>query len=105
MEIINLCQLPVVLRKNDGEMVTFAPSGAVAKVSATYVEDCLIGGISIGHTQYGSVVDLPEEKEGTLYIVSSVVRCALPDRKDLVSPTNTVRDSGGIVVCATALTH
>ena len=35
------------------------------------------------------VIGLPEEeKYGTFYIVSSMVRKELPERKDLISPTN-----------------
>lgn len=37
------------------------------------------------------VIGLPEEeKYGTFYIVSSMVRKELPERKDLISPTNNI---------------
>ena len=51
-------------------------------------------------TCYGAVVGLPEEQDGVLYIVSGLVRAALPDRKDLASPAKLVRnDKGEIVGC------
>lgn len=38
---------------------------------------------------FKKVIGLPEEeKYGTFYIVSSMVRKELPERKDLISPTN-----------------
>lgn len=43
--------------------------------------------------EYGNkkVIGLPEEeKYGTFYIVSSMVRKELPERKDLISPTTNV---------------
>lgn len=36
------------------------------------------------------VIGLPEEKYGTFYIVSSMVRKELSERKDLISPTNNI---------------
>lgn len=104
MEIVNLTPHPLVIQKKDGEKVTIAPSG-LARVAASYVEDSEVFGISVGHTQYGAVEGLPEEKEGTLYVVSSLVRCALPSRHDLVSPTNMIRDAEGRIVGAAALTR
>lgn len=47
---------------------------------------------------YGPVENLPEPVEGTIYIVSGMVRSALPERADLASPGGTIRDGNGRVV-------
>jgi hypothetical protein len=49
------------------------------------------------------VSGLPEPSRGTLYIVSSVVQAALPNRTDLVSPHDIMRDADGVVVGCRAL--
>lgn len=52
---------------------------------------------------WGEVSGLPEPSRGTLYIVSSVVQAALPNRTDLVSPHDIMRDADGVVVGCRAL--
>ncbi len=49
-------------------------------------------------TQYGDVEGLPDPRPDTYYIVSAMVRNALPERKDLLSPFDLVRDDEGRVV-------
>lgn len=77
MEFINLT--PHIVRLNDGR--EFLPSGIVARVSSSYRE------VSPGmfRVEFGEVVGLPEEKEGTMYIVSGLVASAT-SRRDVVSP-------------------
>ncbi|NYH50734.1 hypothetical protein HNR06_000323 [Nocardiopsis arvandica] len=41
--------------------------------------------------------DLPEPQEGVWFIVSSVVVCAHPERRDLLVPSDLVRDGSGVV--------
>lgn len=60
------------------------------------------GEIPLYRTEFHSVEGLPEESEGTFYIVSLAVRTALPERKDLISPTKLIRDEAGRVVGAEA---
>jgi len=59
--------------------------------------------IDIYRETYGQVEGLPGPEDGTLYIVSALVRLALPERKDLVSPGECVRDSQGRVVSCYSL--
>ena len=47
---------------------------------------------------YGKVSNLPEPKDGVLYIVSAAVRTALPERNDLASPAHLVRDEEGRII-------
>jgi hypothetical protein len=47
--------------------------------------------------RYGDVTGLPEPQEHVLYIVSTLVQQALPQRSDLVSPDRVIRDEQGRV--------
>ena len=93
----------------DGEEVrcTFPASGSVARCSvsrssgrflACFGED---SGVEIFVPVYGDVVGLPEEEEGTLLVVSALVRthpsCA--GRGDLLSPADLVRQGNLVVGC------
>lgn len=44
------------------------------------------------------VTGLPDEQASTRFIVSAMVRVACPDRSDLVSPADLVRDEAGNVI-------
>ena len=41
---------------------------------------------------------LPEQKEGTIYIVSALVAGAVKDRDDIFIPNDTVRDDQGRII-------
>ena len=47
---------------------------------------------------FGEIVDLPEEKEGTIYIVSMLVASRANNRSDLVSPGRQIRNEAGQVI-------
>jgi hypothetical protein len=74
---------------------TFAPSGTVARVSTTLTPAGEVAGIPLFSRAFGEVVDLPAPVEGVLLIVSALVADASPDRLDLVSPGELVRDDKG----------
>jgi hypothetical protein len=57
-----------------------------------------IDGIPVTKTVFGDTVDLPDQIDGTWLIVSAIVRMAHPDRTDLLSPGQQVRDDQGRVV-------
>lgn len=54
-----------------------------------------IEGVDIYENVYGEVTGLPEFKEGVYYVVSAMVRQALPHRKDLLSPGQLIRSEAG----------
>lgn len=76
---------------------TFETQG-VARVSVGSTPVGKINGIQISVPEYGEVVNLPEEKKDTYYIVSQMVAAALPDRLDLLYPGELVRDEKGLPV-------
>lgn len=94
MEIVNLTPHAIVIVNG----ATFAPSGQVARCATTSSPAGEHGGIALVRTSYGEVVGLPAPAEGVLYVVSALVRAALPGRSDVASPGDLVRDESGNVV-------
>jgi hypothetical protein len=81
----------------------FYPSGTVARCSEVITGWKRIDGIDFVEKVYGNVAGLPSPKKDTIYIVSGMVRLALPKRHDLASPGETLRDGAGHVVGVTNL--
>ena len=103
MRVFNMTPHTVVIDQGMGFKKGFLPSGEVARVSTRAVSDGEVKSIPVVRTTFGEVKGLPEEKEGTIYIVSSMVAQACRDtRHDLVSPDTSpesaVRDSDGRIV-------
>ena len=96
MKLINLTPHSVKLVTPEG-VVEFTSAG-VARVSSTQEEIGRVVGTPLVRATFGEVTGLPEPVEGTLFIVSGMVRAALPGRGDLVSPGDLVRDEAGAVV-------
>ena len=70
----------------------------MARVSSQAVTVGEVNGIPLTRVSFGAVVDLPPPVEGTIYIVSALVRSAVPNRLDVASPGELVRDSAGAVL-------
>jgi hypothetical protein len=98
--IFNLCPHTIHLFEGDLIKYSFKPSGVIARceeiTSPIYILD--EDRIPVVNKSYGEVKDLPEEREGIYYIVSMMVRNALPDRMDLLSPGDMVRDAEGKIL-------
>jgi hypothetical protein len=82
---------------------TIPPSGDIVRVSVKLADAGEFDGIPLVKGTYGEVTGLPPEKEGVMYIVSALVRAALPNRKDLASPAKLVRDDKGNITGCSAL--
>lgn len=54
--------------------------------------------IPLTKTVFSEPIGLPEYREGTYYIVSQLVKTALPNRNDLLVPAEVVRDEKGIIL-------
>lgn len=79
------------------------PSGNVARVSVSLTDAGTLNGIPLVRGTYGEVTGLPPQQVGVLYVVSALVRTALPDRKDLASPVKPIRDAEGNITGCEAL--
>ena len=99
INIINLTAHDVNIVCDNGDVKTFKPSGTVARCSQKTVTIGAVNGISLTHTSFGQVVDLPDKKIDTIYIVSRLVLIACKGiRDDLVVPNDLVRDEGGNII-------
>ena len=102
MNIINLTPHAVTV-VNGGETTTFAPSGAVARCAAVSTPAGSFtaeNGVEVALTTvtFGEVVGLPDAASDTIYVVSGLVRSAVPTRRDVASPGDPVRDGAGVVI-------
>lgn len=80
MNFVNLTPHAIVL--NDGTV--FHPTNTVARVAVSFSEFDSDG---ICEQVFGEIQDLPDPKEGTVYIVSGLVLSALKGtRSDVVAP-------------------
>ena len=96
MEFSNLTSHAIKILNGQGNLVIeVPPSGAVARVAATSEVVGVVNGVSLFTTQFGEVDGLPEAQEGVIFITSLLVRSAVPDRRDVASPGELVRDSAG----------
>ena len=98
MQITNLTPHALNIVLLSGEIQTIAPSGNIARCSTTAVVVGECNGIPLSTVSYGNVVGLPEPEAGTLYVVSALVRSAVPGREDVASPGDLVRDPAGAVI-------
>lgn len=106
MNFINLTPHAITIFDNDNK-TTINPSGIIARVSVknTLVKTIYnVPRINLYKETTGEVINLPETKEDTGYIVSLAIRKAVPNRNDLFSPTELVRDNNGNVLGCNGLT-
>lgn len=97
MNFINLTPHDINVITDKGSRV-IPRSGNVARVNQVLSLACKYDGISIVNCKYGQVENLPEEKEMTYFIVSKMVKDAAPNRQDLLSPGELVRNEKGEVI-------
>lgn len=95
MQIINLTPHAIHLPDR-----TIEPSGQLARCSEVSSPVWTFDGIDLITRSYGAVSGLPDPQPQTLYIVSMLVRQALPERSDIASPGDLVRDESGAIVGA-----
>lgn len=98
MNIINKTKHPINVYR-DGVLVTSyyseSPSAECREETRVIGE---ANGIPLAITNYGEVTGLPEQSEGILYLVSTMIRNALPNRTDLATPGGLVRNEIGAVI-------
>lgn len=101
--LVNLTPHTITLVTEHGN-VTVPPSGMVARCEQNNELVMRLGcGVMLYTTGYGQVEGLPDQQPGKWLLVSSMVRAACPNRLDLVSPIDMVRDDQGRVIGCRAL--
>jgi len=97
-EIINMTPHPIIIVGEEGQEVKRFEKGNQIRLTSRTEPEGYIAGIPISHTVFGEPEGLPEYKKGTFYIVSQLVKSALPYRKDLLVPAEVVRDENGNII-------
>jgi hypothetical protein len=97
MRLINLTPHAIVIAGHE----PIEPSGYIARVNTQLCNVGAVNGIPLMISKNLGICNVPEPQPDTLYIVASMVRAQLPDRKDLASPSKIIRNEhGGVVGCA-----
>lgn len=101
VQIINLTPHEVNLITEGGVTLNY-PSQGVARCAQDDVQWGELsqkgGSVPLFHTTFGDVTGLPDQEEGFFYIVSALVRAAVPNRSDVISPTRLVRNELGAII-------
>ena len=99
-KLVNLTNHDITLITPDG-LKTIEPSGQIARANYEIVEVDEILGVPVVEIVYNKVVGLPEPKENTYYIVSSIVKNAVGlSRKDVITLYDVKRRNGTPYACA-----
>lgn len=98
MKIINCTPHTVSVHNSDGTKLTLNPSGTVPRVQVNRTFLQKAGGADVYRPDYGKPSGLPDRADDTFYIVSSLLAAAAPDRDDLLTPGNPIRDDQGRVI-------
>lgn len=96
MEIKNMTPHEIAVQTATG--MKSIPSSGCIRVSSQSHSIGEIDGIQVSQTTYGKVTDLPEQEDGVIYIVSSIVCQAAPERNDLYIVNETIRDDSGRII-------
>jgi hypothetical protein len=97
MSLVNCTPHPLAIHAN-GEVLRLESSGICPRLTPLRTALPATDGIPTRRTTMGAVVGLPEHVEGTYLIVSGLVLAARPDRTDLRSPGEAVRDADGKII-------
>ena len=103
--LINLTPHKVTICNENGDVIEeVVPSGNIPRLQEWQTEigteDVGLFGYRVWQVTRGGA-ELPEPQDGVFLIVSDMIRTAYPDRMDLLSPANTVRDDQGRVIGCT----
>jgi len=96
--ILNMTPHPVNIIDGEGNEVARFESAGQIRLAASTVQAETIDGIPTSRTIFGQAEGLPMAIEGTFFIVSQIVKSALPDRTDLLVPAEVVRNETGQIV-------
>lgn len=107
MEIRNMTPHAVtVLDNNNKTIEVIAPSGMTIRLAQETEVVGSLAGIPLTQTKYGAPLVVSEERtsalpaveEGVYYLVSAMIKNALPERTDFLVPAEQVRDEAGRVI-------
>lgn len=99
IHLVNLTPHAIVIEDSESK-ITVQPSGTVSRVASKLTHL----GNGLYTREWGEVVDLPEPKEDTIYIVSAMVAGRV-SRADVASPATDIanRDENGRITSVPGL--
>lgn len=104
VKFANLTPHDVNLILPDETIFTIPASGIIARVGCHSEQVGMLGCIPVTKTVFDTVVtDLPEPQEGVIYLTSTLVAQAVPDRTDVLAPADLLRDEAGRIIGCGAL--
>lgn len=99
MNIINCTPHAVTVVDAEGKILRIIESnGSPIRLASSTVPAGEFDGVPLTRTEFGEPVNLPDPQEGTVYIVSQLVKNAIPGRSDLVVPAEVLRDDKGQII-------
>jgi len=100
MSVINKSPHAVHIVDENGQVVrTYEKGDSQIRLAVKTVQDVpLVDRTPTSRTEFGEPEGLPDYVEGVFYIVSQLVKNALPNRADLLVPAEVVRDEKGNIV-------
>ena len=98
--IINMTPHAVCVVDSENTLVREYPASGqtIRLASGTETVGSLDDGTPLTKTVFGEPTGLPEYQANTFYIVSQLVKSALPQRADLLVPAEVVRDEKGVII-------
>ena len=98
--VINKTPHPVNICDTEGNVIrVYERDETPIRLKQSVVPDqALPDGTPTSRTVFGDPVGLPEYRAGVFYIVSQLVKSALPSRRDLLVPSEVVRDAAGNII-------
>ena len=103
MKFVNLTPHEINVMGVGGDVISIPASGMVARLKTGTEVIGEVEGIRLSKTVFGEPEGLPEPEDGTLYLVSQLIKNALPGRSDLGVPAEIVRDSEGKILYAQSI--
>ena len=100
-KIINKTPHPIHIVDATGEVVKtlpLCPKEELIRLASETVSAGEVAGVPLSKTVFGEPTGLPPFQEGTYYVVSQLVKSALPERGDLLVPAEMVRDERGQII-------
>lgn len=99
MRLLNYTPHAINVYDSSRNLYLTIESSGVARVDEKIIQlNKSIEKVPLVIKSYGEVIGLPEPREGTYYIVSTIVAQAVSHRKDLVVPSEPVRDLSGVMI-------
>lgn len=103
-KIINKVPHPIYILDEENRVIAqFPKSNGMIRLAQETTVIGEINKIPITQTIFGKPEKLPPYKKGVFYIVSNLVKTALPNRVDLLTPSNVVRNEEGTIIGSRSL--